>query len=376
MQHELTADQRLFQTTNREFLERTAPIATVRALNDAGGGFDRAWWVRAAELGWTAMLVPENLGGGTVSGSPLADLAIIAGECGRGCAPGPLTTTSAVLTGLVSDGERFADSIESILGGETVAAWALYEPGTALRLTSAQTTLSRDGSGYRLNGTKDRVESGDQADVFLVTATGPDGLVQVLVPANAPGVTVTPKESFDFVRHTAEVVFSDVSVDSDAIVGQGSVAATTIESQFQIAATLAAAEMAGATERAFESTVQWLFDRYTFGRQLASYQALKHRMADNKTWLEACNAISWAAAVSFDHDPTATAELVGAAKSYIGAKAPHIVQDCIQLHGGIGVTWEHDMHLYLRRVIFDRALYGTPEEHRRRITDLLDRGAA
>ncbi|MCX5044247.1 acyl-CoA/acyl-ACP dehydrogenase [Aldersonia sp. NBC_00410] len=376
MDHARTADQRLFQTTNREFLERTVPMAGVRALNDDGGGFDRKWWVRAAELGWTAMLVPENLGGGTVSGSPMADLAIIAGECGRAVAPGPLTTTSAVLAGLASEGERFTDTIAAILGGETVAAWALYERGAALNLTGAQTTLSRDGSGYRLNGTKDRVESGDQADIFLVTATGPEGPVQVLVPANAPGVTVTAKQCFDFVRHTAEVVFSDVSIESDAIVGQSSVAATTIETQFQVAAMLAAAEMAGATERAVESTVQWLFDRYTFGRQLASYQALKHRMANNKTWLEACHAISWAAAVSFDHDPTATAELVGAAKSYIGAKAPEIVQDCIQLHGGIGVTWEHDMHLYLRRVIVDRALYGTPEEHRRRITDLLDRGAA
>lgn len=376
MEHELTADQRLFQSTNREFLEKSMPISTVRALNEAGGGFDRDWWRRAAELGWTAMLVPEKLGGGTISGSPMADLAIIAGECGRACAPGPLTTTSAVLTGLLGAGERYTDTIAAILSGDTIAAWALYEPGAGLRVAELQTTAVPDGDGFRLTGVKDRVESGDQADVFLVTAAGPEGLVQLLVPADAAGVSVTSRRSFDFVRHAADVVFADVAVDSAAIVAHGPAASTAVENQLQVAATLAAAEMAGATERAFEQTKQWLFDRYTFGRPLASYQALKHRMANNKTWLEACHGIAWAAASSFDHDPTATAELVGAAKSYIGAKAPEIVQDCVQLHGGIGVTWEHDMHLYLRRVTFDRALYGTPEEHRRRIADLLDRGAA
>ncbi|MGW1029466.1 acyl-CoA dehydrogenase family protein [Streptomyces sp. NPDC002577] len=376
MNLDLTPDQRLFQSTTREYLDKTVPISKVRALADSGLGFDRDWWRRGAELGWTAMLVPERLGGGTVSGSPMGDLVIVAEEMGKTCAPGPLTTTSAVLTGLVRTGERFADIIASIMSGETVAAWALYEPARGLDLTAPGPRAEPDGEGYRLSGTADRVESGDQADVFLVTARSPDGPVQLLVPADAPGVAVTPVWTLDVVRHTAQVDFTDVALGPDAVVQRGTQAAAAAEAQLHVAAALATAEMAGAVDRTLEFTVQWMFDRYSFGRPLASYQALKHRMADNKTWLEACHAIASAAARSLDEEPERAAETVSAAKSYVGAKAPVIVQDCVQMHGGIGVTWEHDVHLYLRRVTLDRALYGTPEEHRRRITDLLDRSAA
>ncbi|XVQ14539.1 acyl-CoA dehydrogenase family protein [Spirillospora sp. CA-255316] len=373
---DFTPDQRLFHSTTRDFLERTAPVATVRELADSGGGFDRDWWRQGAELGWTALLVPEDLGGGSVSGAPVTELAVVAEEMGRACAPGPLTTTSAVLAGLVRAGDRFADAIAAIVSGETVASWAFYTPGRGLNLAAFSAQAEPDGDGYRLSGEVDRVESGDQADVFLVTASSPGGPVQLLVPADSPGVDVTPTWTLDVVRRTARVSFTGVAVPPDAVVHRGAEAAAAAEAQLRVAAALAAAEMAGAADRTFEFTVQWMFDRYTFGRPLASYQALKHRMADGKTWLEACHATVSAAALALDDDPAEAAEAVSAAKSFVGAKAPMIIQDCVQMHGGIGVTWEHDIHLYLRRATLDRALYGTPEEHRRRITDLLDRRAA
>lgn len=376
MDVDLTADQRLFHSTTRDYLEKSAPLGRVRELADQALGFERDWWRRGAELGWTAMLVPESLGGGSVSGSPVVDLAIVAEEMGRACAPGPLTTTSAVLTGLVRAGEPFADPIAGIVAGESVAAWAVYEPGHGWDPAPPGTRAEPDGDGYLLTGVKDRVESGDQADLFLVTAAAPDGPVQLLVPADAPGVTVTPVWTLDLVRRTAQVSFEGVRVGADAVVQRGAAAAEAVEAQLRVAATLATAEMTGAVARSFDFTVQWMFDRYSFGRPLASYQALKHRMADNKTWLEACHATTSGAAHAIDEAPERAAEAVSVAKSYVGAKAPVIVQDCVQLHGGIGVTWEHDLHLYLRRVTLDRALYGTPEDHRRRVTDLLERSAA
>lgn len=362
MHLDLTPDQRLFRAATADFLDATMPIGAVRALADAGVGFDRDWWRRGAELGWTAMLVPERLGGGTVSGSSMADLVLVAEEMGRTCAPGPLITTSAVLTGLVAAGDRFADAIGAIVTGDAVAAWAWYAPGHGLGTYGPQ--AQPHGAGYRLSGRADRVESGDQADLFLVTAQSTDGPVQVLVPADSPGVTVTPTWTLDLVRRTASVTFDDVLVAADGVVGRDR---QVIDAQLRVAATLAAAEQAGAAERTFEFTTRWLFDRYSFGRPLASYQALKHRMADNRTWLEACHATVSAGARAIDDD-----RAVSAAKSYVGDRTPVIVQDCVQLHGGIGVTWEHDIHLYLRRVTLYRALYGTPEEHRRRITDLLE----
>lgn len=377
MDFELSGDQRLFRSTTREFLAKSVPLDVVRGLAASGVGFDREWWRQGAELGWTAPLVPERLGGGSVSAVPMADLALVAMEFGRACAPGPLVTTSAVLTSLVREQNRFVDLLATVCSGETIAAWAHYEPGHGLEAAAVDTLAVPEGTGFRISGVKDRVECGDQADVFLVSARGPDGPVQVLIAADAPGVTVIPTWTLDLVRRTAKVSFVDVVVGEDAVVQRypGETAAA-LDTQVQVAAALTAAESTGAAEHAFELTLQWMSDRYTFGRQLASYQALKHRAAEHKTSLEACCATAWAAANAFHGDSIRTAEAVSVAKSYIGAVAPGLLQDCVQIHGGIGVTWEHDIHLYLRRVTLGRALYGTPEEHRRRLTDLLDRKVA
>ncbi|GAA5060398.1 acyl-CoA dehydrogenase family protein [Nocardia callitridis] len=385
MNFDLTADQRLFHSTTREFLEKSVPLDSLRGLAESDAGFDRHWWRGGTELGWTAPLIPERLGGGSVSGAPMVDLALVAMEFGRAVAPGPLITGSAAITGLVRAQDKFADLLGGILTGEAIVAWAHYEPGRGLDAAAKATVAEPDDDGFRVSGIKDRVESGDQADVFVVDAAGPDGQVQVLISAEAAGVTVTPTWTLDLVRRAAQVTFSNVAVGPDSVIQRDPAeAAAASAAQLRVAAALTAAEMAGAAEHAFATTVQWMFDRYTFGRQLASYQALKHRMADNKTWVEACRATAWAAADSFPVDNSARetdssrahAEAVSVAKSYVGATAPGIVQECVQLNGGIGVTWEHDLHLYLRRVTLGRALYGTPEEHRRRLTDLLDKKVA
>jgi alkylation response protein AidB-like acyl-CoA dehydrogenase len=129
-------------------------------------------------------------------------------------------------------------------------------------------------------------------------------------------------------------------------------------------------------ETAFDMTVSWASDRYSFGRPLASYQALKHRFADMKAWLEASHAISDGAAASVQARAVDAAELVSVAKAYIGQYGVELLQDCVQLHGGIGVTFEHDLHLFLRRVTVNRALFGTPADHRQRIADHLERQQA
>ena len=132
------------------------------------------------------------------------------------------------------------------------------------------------------------------------------------------------------------------------------------------------AESVGTMHTGFDMTVEWAFDRYSFGRPLASYQALKHRFADMLMWLEASHAISDAACVATEAGAENAAELMSAAKAYIGQYGTELLQDCVQMHGGIGVTFEHDLHLYLRRFTVDRALAGTPADHRQRIAARLD----
>lgn len=141
---------------------------------------------------------------------------------------------------------------------------------------------------------------------------------------------------------------------------------------------MANSESVGAMQFALDMTVEWAFDRYSFGRPLASYQELKHRFADMKTWLEAAHAISDTAAEAVSSRSPEAGELVSAAKAFIGAYGSELVQDCVQIHGGIGLTFEHDIHLFLRRVTLNRALYGTPSQHRQRIASMMEnvRGAA
>src|SRR5216683_504977 len=374
MEFNLTPEQLLLRDTTKEFLAKETPLTRVREVAERSVGFDRDWWRRGAELGWTSMLVSPAMGGDSISGYGLIDTAIIAEELGRLVSPGPLVVANVVASTLseASTAASHADVIEALMSGEAVASWAIYEPGRGWDPAGIALRAAVDGADYVLNGVKDRVESGDQADYLLVTARTDEGLTQLLVPAATPGVTVTPTGSLDLVRRFAQVRFDGVRVPAAAVAGTPGDAGAAVERQLHVAVALQCAEMVGAVERVVEFTVAWAFDRYSFGRPLASYQALKHRFADMRLWLEASRGTASAAARAVQNRGADGAELVSVAKAYVGQRATDIVQDCVQLHGGIGVTWEHDIHLYLRRVTVDRATWGTPAEHRRRLADILN----
>ncbi len=206
---------------------------------------------------------------------------------------------------------------------------------------------------------------------MLVTAPSDRGLAQFVIPADSPGVTAVPVRSIDLVRRFARLRFERVEVAGDAVLGEPGAVDADVERQLQDAVVLQCAEMVGAIDRVFEFTLEYLSDRYSFGRPLASYQALKHRFADMKMWLEASHATAGAAALAVDTGSPDAAELVSVAKSYIGDHGPALLQDCVQLHGGIAVTWDHDLHLYLRRVVEDRVQFGTPRDHRHRVAGLI-----
>jgi alkylation response protein AidB-like acyl-CoA dehydrogenase len=362
----------LFASTTQAFLQKEVPLSRVRDLHSRGVAFEPAWWQRAAELGWTALLVPEELGGGSVSGDGFADLAMVAEQLGKTVAPGPLYPVSIVLSALVESAEpqAHAQTIESLVAGETVASWAVYEPGQGWAPHRPTVTATGTDSGFRIDGVKDRVEAGTQSGLLLVVARTDDGARQFLVPADAAGVHIEPQQSIDMVKQYARVQFDGVVVEHSAALG----GADHIDRQAQIAQVLQCAEVVGILQTVFDFTVAWAFDRHSFGRPLASYQALKHRFADMKMWLEACRATT-AAAVTAISARSADASLSASiAKSYVGEMATDIIQACVQMHGGIGVTWEHDLHVYLRRAALYRSMFGTPEEHNLRVYALQEAG--
>lgn len=362
---EPTEEQEFFQSNTAKFLADQMPITEIRRLRHDPAGFEMGYWRRGANLGWTSLLVDEGHGGGSISGRGLVDLTLIAFEFGRNAAPGPLLDTNVVAAALSdSGGGKHSEVISKLVSGDAVASWCRGEPSPGL-------SVDVSGEEVVVSGSTRPVESADTSSYLLVT--GLPALTQVLVPTHAVGVSVTPLQSVDQTRRFFEVVFRDVRVPASALVGEPGGAGEGLERQLQLAAVIVSAEMAGAMQAAFEMTVEWAFDRYTFGRPLASYQALKHRFANMKSWLETSHALGDSAALAAQERAPEAAELASAAKAFTSHYGTELVQDCVQLHGGIGLTYEHNLHLFLRRVTLGATLYGTAAEHRLRLADIAER---
>ena len=355
-------DLKLFCDTTRQLVSGI----DLRRLHDADTSFDRQWWSQAAELGWTALLAPEELGGGSITGSGVADLAVLVTELGKHAAPGPLLPVSTVIAGLSIYGADMSELVD----GSKVATWAFSGDGVP-RFTATGFTAVAHDDGYVLSGVAERVEAAPQADVFLVPVTTPAGVHQFLVAADAPGVTVTRVRSIDMVRQYGTVALDGVIVGEP--LGDAAQTAKAMRRQWQVAVLLRCAEMVGALQRAFDITYTWAFDRYSFGRPLASYQVLKHRYADMFLGLQACESIVDAAVTAVADGGADADTLLSAAKAFVGEHGVAALHDCIQLHGGIGVTWEHDLHLYLRRVALNANTFGTPRDHQLALADHVEK---
>ena len=368
-----SSDQELFSETTAKLLDELVPVGELRRLRDDPIGFDQAYWRRGAELGWTSLLVGEEHGGGSIGESGLVDLAMVAYEFGRHAAPGPLAVTNVVAATLSETGQVGDETIAALVSGASTATWCLGEPPPKDRFGSVALEVRVEDGGVVLNGIKRPVESATGADLLLVTGRTGSGLTQVLVPAGTTGVSVAPMHSVDMTRRFSVVTFDEARLPAAAVIGGVGSADEQVDRQLERAVAIACAESVGAMQAAFDITVEWAFDRYSFGRPLASYQELKHRFADLKTWLEASHAVSDAATGAVATGSPDAWELLSTAKSFIGVYGSELVQDCVQIHGGIGVTFEHDLHLYLRRHTVNRALFGTPADHRQRLADIAER---
>ncbi len=375
MEVTLSEDQEFFRETTQKFLDDKSPVPTVRSFRHHDDGFERDYWRQGAELGWVSLLVPEEHGGGSISGRGVVDLTLVADGFGSHTAPGPLLPSNIVAAALARSGsdEQRGETLPGVIAGEIVPAWVVGAPAGDTVTTGI--TAGADGGSYVLDGTQGPVEAAAQADVLLVTARLGDGLAQFLVAPDAPGVTITRLDSIDLTRRYGRVQLDGVRVGADAAVGTPGDAAADVEHQLQLAAVIQTAEMVGAAQVVFDFTLEWMFDRYSFGRPLAAYQNLKHRFADMKMWLEASHAMAAAAARAVQDESPDAAEVVSMAKAYTSQYLQELVQDCVQMHGGIGVTYEHDIHLYLRRVSVDAVTHGSAADHRQRIVSLKEEAA-
>jgi alkylation response protein AidB-like acyl-CoA dehydrogenase len=224
--------------------------------------------------------------------------------------------------------------------------------------------------GFELTGVKTAVQEVEASSWLLVTAQGPDGPVQALLAADAEGVTVTALESLDVSRRFAEVRFDHARVPSAALVGAPDTVVELVDRQLAIAATLTAAEAVGAMDHEFEMTLQYAKDRIAFGRPIGSFQAIKHLLADISLSLEMSKAVVLAAARTLGSEDDYGPQAASIAKALVGEAALDLAQNCFQIFGGIGYTWEHDQHLYLRRLTTDAGLFGDADWHREHLCQL------
>lgn len=359
MNFEFSEDQKLLQQTVDEYLRDHAPLTVARQVLESGSRYSESLWKGAAEMGWLGAAVPEDLGG---SGFGYLELALIAYEIGAALAPIPFASsvylaTEAVLLG--GSAEQQQRLLPALASGRSIGTFALTERPGRFAADGVTTELAGD----RLSGTKVPVGDGDVADIAIVVARHAGEITVALVELDQPGVTRRVLESIDPTRGLAHVRFDGAKAE---LLGDG-VGWGFVERLLDRAAVLMAFEQLGGAERSLEMTRDYCMGRFAFGRPVASFQAIKHRLADLYVEIELArsNAYYGAWALSTDSDklPVAAAGARASAADAFELAA----KEMIQLHGGVGFTWELDCHLFYRRAKHLALALGTANEWRDRL---------
>jgi alkylation response protein AidB-like acyl-CoA dehydrogenase len=352
-------EEALRDSVRRLFADRCPPEKITPLYDAAPQDFSGLWHTLAGDLGLAGLLVPEELGG---AGATAREAAVVMEEIGRAVAPVPYLTSSVVATvALLHAGDT--ETVPGLAAGSLTAA-------LAVPLSTAPddpiTGIAADGNG--VTGRITSVAGVGEADVLLVPVAGADGLELHTVASDAAGVEVSPVLSLDMTRPLANVEFSGAS---SSCVGSA-VADAAIAAALEIGAALLASEQLGIAQWCFETTLAYAKERKQFGRAIGSYQAIKHRLAD--LWVE-LNAVSAAARYAADTCAREDGDAVIAAavaQAFCSGAAVHAAEECIQLHGGLGMTWEYPAHLYLKRAKTDQLAFGTAYRHRARLAGLVD----
>ncbi len=366
----LSEEQALLQQTARELVAQRAPVSRLRKLRDAGDadGFSRELWAEMARLGWLGILVPEAHGG---AGLGWLELMVVVEELGRTLAPEPLLATVVLGGGALllggTDAQRAAH-LPAVAAGERLLALAYQEPGSRYDAAPRSTVAERAGGGWRLSGEKRHVLDGHAADAFVVSARTDGGATLFLVARDAPGVTIERQRRVDF-RNAAIVRFAGVRVGDDAVVGQPGAGGTLLDRVLDRAAIAVSAAMLGGMTAAFEMTLDYLKARQQFGVPIGSFQALKHRAAKMYVETELARSAVLAAHRALDDaaDDRTVARLASITKARASDAYVLIGNEAVQMHGGIGMTDEHDVGFYLKDARASAILFGDAAHHRDRV---------
>jgi alkylation response protein AidB-like acyl-CoA dehydrogenase len=380
MQFTHSEEQQLIRESARTFLAANASAAQVRAAMTAPGGYDPALWRQiSGELGWTGLAIPQECGG---AGLGWVELCILQEELGRRLAPSPFFGTVALAAPLIDaagSGAQRQSLLQPIAAGAVRIGCVLC--GTDGRPPCAGVSLELTGRGkeFTLSGVGDFVIHGDSADLLLVLARSPgtrgdEGVSVALVPADRRGITIHPHVMLDLTRPMSRVQFAGVQLAAAELLGEPGAAAPAVQRALNLARIALASEALGGAQYVLEITTEYAQQRIQFGRPIGSFQAIKHRLADMMIEVEAARSAAWYAACVADEREEELAEAAAIAKSYCCEAFFNCAANAIQLHGGVGFTWEHEVQLYFKRARASATLLGSPAWQRERLVRLIASG--
>ena len=355
-------EQEELRAAVRRFLAEKSPETEVRRLMDTTEGYDPAVWSQMADqLGLQSLTIPEEFGG---SGFTYVELLVVLEEMGAAllCAPffsSVALAANALLTS--GDDESKKAYLPGIALGETIATLAITEDNGRWDFGGIELVAAKKGDGWTLNGHKMYVIDGHTANLMVVAARTPAGVTLFAVQDDAPGLTRTPLPTMDQTRKQARLEFSDAPA---ALIGTDGGAEAGLSKTLDLAAVALAAEQVGGAQHVLDASVEYAKTRIQFGRPIGSFQAIKHKCADMLLEVESAKSAAYYAAWAAAEDSDELPVVASLAKSYCSEAYFHAAAENIQIHGGIGFTWEHPAHLYFKRAKSSELLLGDPSYHR------------
>jgi alkylation response protein AidB-like acyl-CoA dehydrogenase len=359
-------EQEMLRDAAKRFLADNCQTKFVRQMMADATAHDQGFWKKIVELGWPGLLIPENYGG---QGGSFLDMTVIVEEAGKALVPGPFFTSALLGVPLLIEGGS-EDQKKSILPrmakGEFIGTVAIAEAAGRFDAGGIQLKAAKSGSDYVLNGEKFFVPDAHVANGCAVAArtsgSGENGITILLVPSSAKGVTVTQLKTVDMTRRLCHLKFDNVK--AEGMLGKVDQGWPILQRTLDIATAALATEMVGTAQKALDLSVEYAKTRVQFGKPIGSFQAVKHKCVDMMVAVENARSLVYYACWTVDTRNDETKTAVPMAKAYASDMAKNVTSEAIQVHGGIGFTWEHDMHLFHRRALAGEANFGNAPVHR------------
>jgi len=375
MDFDFNSDQEMLRNESRKFLEKACNIEKVREVMEDKKGFSPDLWQQVSELGWPALIIPEEYGG---IGMTFIDLIVVMEEMGRALFPSPfffhLMATFAVLEGGTE--EQKQKFLAEIATGETIATFAHAEPGDCIDIRAVQAEAQESGDGFVLNGTKSYVGFAHVANLIIAPfrtgkGNGSEGITLFIIDSQTEGVNIDPLRTIDLTRKTCQVTFHNVKVGKDQVLGEVGKGGPVLREIIKKSTVALCAEMIGGSEAIHRMAVEYAKIRMQFGVPIGTFQGIKHPLADVFVSIELAKGLVYYAALAVQDNLEDVDLAVSMAKAAITDAYTEASMNSILTHGGVGYTWECDAHLYLRRAKWSEYSLGDADYHRERIAQMI-----